>query len=453
MLMPQLQFVANQIQVAQVRRITHTDGRDYLIAPDIPIREGVLNGLYYPANEITAYVDAWNGKPLTLGHPQANGQPISANSPDIFSQSPGFFFNADWRDGRLHGEWWIDIAKAQSIGGDAIKIMERLEAGELIEESTGLFADVEPAEGEYQGTSYSGIARNIRPDHLAILLHETGACSVEDGCGAPRINSQNQNPVEAAFYTEFDLDSVSIEQSFDNVIIARHPDGRLYSHSYIHQDDTITFLDPVEISPVYQTIETGDTINNHWLEKIKGFVSGLIPNSQEDTVNRDVIVTALLANEACPLSRELLDQTSDDELLSLQAAYATNEDDEGDGSPDPDPEPTPDQAPQFELPPALTQFAEMIEGLPGGVDALGQALSGVVSNAQSARTQLVEQIAANSDFAAADLDGMTDSQLSILANTVAAPQTPIPNFAGRGGLTTQASDDEWETVTITREVQ
>jgi hypothetical protein len=54
----------------------------------------------------------------------------------------------------------------------------------------------EDKEGFFNGKEYKKIWRNIVPDHLAVLpIGSQGACSVQDGCGAPRLNSEAQmNP-------------------------------------------------------------------------------------------------------------------------------------------------------------------------------------------------------------------------------------------------------------------
>jgi hypothetical protein len=53
-----------------------------------------------------------------------------------------------------------------------------IEAGHTVEVSTGLFFD-------HAGTSDDGavVGANFRPDHLAILPDQRGACSRAAGCG------------------------------------------------------------------------------------------------------------------------------------------------------------------------------------------------------------------------------------------------------------------------------
>lgn len=188
--MADLKLVSNRS--GEVRRETLA-GREYLVAPVVAIRAGVLNGELVPLDEIGAFVEAWNGIPLPLGHPTQRGIPISANTPELEATlSVGRFWNAEMDGDRLRGEVWVDIAKAQAMGGDALEVLERLENNEGIEVSTAYFRDLEEADGQLNGQRYIGIQRNLRPDHLALLLHDIGACSWKDGCGVPRVNAASR---------------------------------------------------------------------------------------------------------------------------------------------------------------------------------------------------------------------------------------------------------------------
>jgi len=170
------------------------EGREHLVVPCVPIVAGVLNGYLVPAEEIAQFVEAWNGIPLPLGHPHEHGQAVSANSPRQVEQAVGRFFNAHMDGDRLVGELWIDVAKCHQLGGDALEVLRRLEAGEPLELSTAFWAETEPAEGEFHGQAYHGIHRHLRPDHLALLPRDVGACSWADGCGAPRVASRHERP-------------------------------------------------------------------------------------------------------------------------------------------------------------------------------------------------------------------------------------------------------------------
>lgn len=183
--------------VGQVRRETF-QGREHLVVPVVALTEGVLRPMNSSepelalSQEFSPTAPAWNGKPVVVNHPKKNGQLVSANSPDIWESSViGQIFNADAQEDKLKMEAWIDEAKANELGGTTAKTVQALADGQLMEVSTGLFAKTEQQSGSHDGKKFNGIWRDILPDHLAILEEgATGACSVEDGCGAPRMNQE-----------------------------------------------------------------------------------------------------------------------------------------------------------------------------------------------------------------------------------------------------------------------
>jgi len=66
------------------------------------------------------------------------------------------------------------------------RIVQAIHRYKPVEVSTGLYADSIATNGAVSGKSYRAVARNFRPDHLAILLDTVGACSLQDGCGLLR---------------------------------------------------------------------------------------------------------------------------------------------------------------------------------------------------------------------------------------------------------------------------
>src|SRR5690606_25344812 len=171
-----------------------------------------LNSELVLGEELERYVGAWNGRPATLGHPTHRGVPVSANTPDLDARWPGRFWNATFEDGALKGEIWLDVLKCRELGGGALRGLEQLEAGVPTEVSTAYWRDLEEVEGVYQGEPYYGIARNLRPDHLALLLDGIGACSWQDGCGAPRVNR------------EANMRKLTVNQTQAGVMVALYPD-------------------------------------------------------------------------------------------------------------------------------------------------------------------------------------------------------------------------------------
>lgn len=164
------------------------NGREYIVAKATLIVPGVLSGskgaLYYPPEEIAKNYDAWNGIPLTNGHPAVNGDNVSARNPSIIqSHGLGHVYNVNiTKNGRLRGEAWFDVKSCERVRPE---ILNKLKSGEPIELSTGLFTNNVPANNgaHHNGRQYTHVARDYRPDHLAILMDQQGACSLRDGCG------------------------------------------------------------------------------------------------------------------------------------------------------------------------------------------------------------------------------------------------------------------------------
>ena len=161
-------------------------GRKFKIVPMVMIVEGVLNGsngaLMYPGEELGRTPESWDHKPVVVNHPPGG---VSACSPEELSKRKvGYIFNTKYdKIGRLRAEAWIDIELANNV--DA-RIVEAIENEEVMELSTGLFTDNEETPGTFDGVPYDAIARNYRPDHLALLPDQIGACSVARGAGFVR---------------------------------------------------------------------------------------------------------------------------------------------------------------------------------------------------------------------------------------------------------------------------
>ncbi len=169
------------------KRTETLEGKEYLVVPTVSLTEGVHCGdqgpLYYPPEELAKDPGAWNHHPAVVNHPQLNGEGISACDPKVVEeQRVGMLFNSVY-DGRLKHETWIDTTKLKKVNNT---VLEAINKNQMVEVSTGLFLDVEDTPGEWNGEKYIGIARNFRPDHLAILPDTKGACSIADGAGLLR---------------------------------------------------------------------------------------------------------------------------------------------------------------------------------------------------------------------------------------------------------------------------
>lgn len=165
-------------------------GDKYKVAPVVAVAEGVLKGKFLPDEEIRNTAQLWNDTPLPVVHPEEAGKKISARDPKVIEENGiGRFFNAHYEDGKLKGEIWINIERAEEKGGDYKKALDTIRANEQLEVSTGFYSFPESQSGNYDGEHYTMVHRNVIPDHLALLPNAEGECSWADGCGAPRINS------------------------------------------------------------------------------------------------------------------------------------------------------------------------------------------------------------------------------------------------------------------------
>jgi hypothetical protein len=190
-----------------VRRET-LNGRSYLVAPMTLLVPGVLEGsqgpLYYPPEEVAHNFDAWNGMPLIKGHPAStDGKPLSARTPAVLASSMmGYALNVGISStNELQGEAWFDEDLTKRVDSNLhIALLQ----DRPIELSTGLFTTNIPAalNASYSGTDrygrpytrpYSYVARNYRPDHVAILTDQKGACSLDDGCGVNNVTTPATN--------------------------------------------------------------------------------------------------------------------------------------------------------------------------------------------------------------------------------------------------------------------
>jgi hypothetical protein len=173
-----------QVNNYQIREET-LEGKTHIVVPVIMMKEGVHNGshgpIFHQESELSKYTEAWNGIPVTILHPSnAEGANISANSPEVMeSTTVGRIFHTHYNDG-LRAEAWLDKDKLQQVSPEAYGYIMQ---GRPLDVSVGVFSDAEPTEGEWNGETYESIAVNYRPDHLALLPGEQGACAWSDGCG------------------------------------------------------------------------------------------------------------------------------------------------------------------------------------------------------------------------------------------------------------------------------
>lgn len=411
----------NQLETRQL------DGKEYVVAPAVVIVEGVLNGIYAPAEEIGDFFQSWNGRPLPLRHPQKDGVNLSANSPAIVeTQVLGQFWNATFDGKRIKGEMWFDVEKINRLGGDALTVLERIQAGEPVEVSTAYWAEEDAIAGEFGGQAYTSIARNLRPDHIALLPDEKGACDWADGCGVPRVNKEQAmsvttNEVELSdklslvrteFWRSFrpqneeefwDFDIIGIFES--NLIVKDWATKRHLSVDYLiaEEGNAVAFGEPVEVQVVYRAVEDGtEVVVNREDEE---------PMSEKETPCAE----ANILQEQPPVEEPVVNnETEESEILEDVENELDND---------------------------LKEVAALLREL-GGAEGIRESLQMLKSNHDEARQELIEELTANSAcaFKTADLEEMPTQSLQKLAQSLR-----VPSYAGRGGPRVNRADDgEWE---------
>lgn len=306
------------------------EGRDYMVVPVVMLTEGVHAGsngpLYYPANELSKTPAVWNHKPIVVYHPTAAGEAISACQPAVISsRKVGLIMNAKYHPakkglpGKLNAEAWLETNRLKLVDE---RILSAIEQGEMVEVSTGLFTDNEQTEGQWRKEAYTAIARNYRPDHLAILPDEVGACSIKDGAGLLRnsgtmshgeIRDKLQDAIKKSKTLPFtakgtDVSSPWVRDVYDTFCVYAH-NGKMYQHKYAVDEDNGVALSgsPVEVvaSQKYMTTD-GKVINTG------------------APMTKATIVNALIENAASPFDeddRDTLESFSTNKLSDLLANF------------------------------------------------------------------------------------------------------------------------------------
>ena len=250
---------------AEGLQLKKLNSRSYLTGSVIMAKETVMNGIFYPKDELKRGVPGWNGRPVTVGHPKKDGKFTSANSPEILEQSQiGFIFDtsAEGTDTKLKAQVWLDVNKLDKFP----EVRDAITEGKMLEVSTGLFLDKVEEKGVFANKEYNGKAINHLPDHLALLPGEIGACSIKDGAGFPRVNVmfgvnevtlfERNRLLRNALNSKLGKDApfIYIVDVFDGSVVVEQSGNVLmaYDYSFDKESGTLTIGEGVE---VFQKVE------------------------------------------------------------------------------------------------------------------------------------------------------------------------------------------------------
>lgn len=189
---------AGEVATAEVRKAQYA-GVEHVVVPIVALRGGiVVTGMlsdgpeYIPPDVLAAAPGGWQGRPCIAYHPDD-----TANTPETWDTAVfGQAFFADYSDGRLRVEVYLNPKQAERAGEDAVEVIAKALAGELFEVSVGAWVWLVDEEGvSPSGEKYSQRWQSVVPDHIALGLQRhggKGACSNEMGCGGPRVFSAKQ---------------------------------------------------------------------------------------------------------------------------------------------------------------------------------------------------------------------------------------------------------------------
>lgn len=309
-------------------RRTVRGGRSYLVAPGVLITHGVHEGsgggIYYPADELSKCSGDWNSIPIVNGHPKdESGQPISVNTAGVLDKyGMGMLDNAVWDSEaeKQRAEHCFDNEKTTSVSPS---VLQALQAGMPFEISTGMMMDLEETSGEYNGKKYIGIARNIKPDHLAVLADAQGACSVKDGCGCMVTNEASfrrvMNAISDIVQAKYGY-SWYVRDVYSDFFVYSDGNGDLFRQAYsVSADGTVSVSkstpEKVRWVTEYQT-QDGAFVGNCSCSGLK---------SKEIDVDKKAMIAALIGNGQgawTEADRATLESYPDDKLKKLMPAPA-----------------------------------------------------------------------------------------------------------------------------------
>lgn len=438
-------------------QVEHRDhqGTSYLVVPVIMMVEGVHNGSHGPMlhtiEELGRFPASWNGIPVVIDHPEIDGAAISANEPDVIdSRLVGRVYNTRVDGSRLAAQVWLEEERLRQLSS---VVLAQIEAGEPIEVSLGMFTEELVTEGTWNDEQYEAIARNHRPDHLALLPGGQGACSIADGCGI-RANKKGGNDEvdEKEFnkalklhyatslslisneqgYRELvdalrqKLDSMDSENSiyflqevYDNAVVyevrMRIGGSRMYKQQYSYENGVVELTgDPKEVRRNIEYVELAEgsgmvrtKFNNNKKEK------EMADNAEKCTPCIKAKVDALIAlaeSKYEEKDREWLELLTEDQLDKMAPVTITKE---------------------------TVKEVEVLSAEDKAVLEEAKALK------KAKRDANIAEIQENSDWTPEELNAMNDGTLAKLAGMARKKEEVVDYsaFGGSGFRSYEGSDD------------
>jgi hypothetical protein len=297
------------------------DGKSYKVVPMVMLVEGVHNGsvgpYLYTEEAISARPEIWNMKPVVVFHPENS---ITACTKEIVeSRGIGIIMNSHYDNG-LKAEAWIDPDKLKKVDKKVgNKIGKAMEKGEMLELSTGLFADSDETPGEWgdKKEKFNGTLTNLAADHLAVLPNQKGACSIEDGAGFIRNSDGEQIEVSKSWSQYFENLGVNALRQQLVSLIAKDKEYRWVddidpdTQTFIWSDEKTIYRQGYKVNADVATLDgVPEEVVRVVSYKAK---SKIAKNERTENMNKKAKVDALIANEATQW-----EETDRDYLMGLE---------------------------------------------------------------------------------------------------------------------------------------
>ena len=194
------------------------DGKEHIVINDVvPIVDDiVMNGIFYPADEINKSYMTLNDNLMPLDHPMINNENVSALTPQAINN----YYVGAWgrnvrkSNDRVLMDAYIDRKFAESTekGRMLVNRLDDMMSGKNttpIHVSTGLTYTPDNQSGSSKGKRYTAIARNMKFDHVAILPDKQGAATPDDGVGIFVNSDGEKSPIENVSLIDCSDDSIS----------------------------------------------------------------------------------------------------------------------------------------------------------------------------------------------------------------------------------------------------
>lgn len=444
-------------------RMDRMEDRDFIVVPMVILTEGVHSGsdgpMLYPKDELSKTPASWNYKPVVVYHPEMNGVGVSACDPTIISsRKVGVMMNTRFEKGKLKSEAWIESDRADNIDP---RILEAINKNEMMELSTGVFVDSDPTPGEWNGEQYQGIARNFRPDHLALLPDKIGACSIQDGAGFLRNESgKKRQEVMDIFRQAMREAGLCVnEMSHDNIrssvstalrkklnvsdngpflcvadvyndFVIYEFDGKLFRIGYSDTDTGVTLSDEAPVLVVrvteYRTVSGA-------------FVGNQDKNQEPKNMNKKKLVDNLISNSNGLLveaDRDRLMAFTEEQLVSFNAPTKNNEPEPKKQDPALTPAPAPAAPPVKNSEPVEPKKpATVQEYIADAPKEIQDVLTNSMSIYEEEKNRLINSILQNKShgFTKEDLGNRPIGELRNLARLAAGPKAPETRPVHYGG--------------------